>query len=234
MVTMSGQQRKKRQASDSFRLGGLLAVIGGFLDAYTFLGRGGVFANAQTGNIVLLGISAAKGQWTAALLFLIPISAFIAGVLLAERVKLRYQQRGDSSFHWRQIIVVFEAAVLTAVAFIPQGRWNIAVNIAVSFVCALQVETFRKIHGDTFATTMCTGNLRSATELFYRFRMQHDGYLGRRSLRYYGVILFFILGAAIGTFLTDLWPERSVLFCLIPFGAAYLLMRRRDFSQTTE
>lgn len=231
---MSGQQRQKRQASETFRLGGLLAVIGGFLDAYTFLGRGGVFANAQTGNIVLLGISAAKGQWTAALLFLIPISAFIAGVLLAERIKLRYQRRENLPFHWRQIIVVFEAAVLTAVVFVPQGQWDVAVTIAVSFVCALQVETFRKIHGDTFVTTMCTGNLRSATELFYRSRLMHDGYLGRRSLRYYGIILFFILGAAIGTALTEIWPERSVLFCLFPFGAAYLLMRRGDSIPSTE
>ena len=37
----------------------LLAGVGGFLDAYTFVGYHGVFANAQTGNIVLLGVGAA-------------------------------------------------------------------------------------------------------------------------------------------------------------------------------
>ena len=46
---------------DSLHLGLLLAMVGGYLDAYTFVGRGGVFANAQTGNIVLLGIYAAQG-----------------------------------------------------------------------------------------------------------------------------------------------------------------------------
>lgn len=45
----------------------LLAVVGGFLDAYTFVGRGGVFCNAQTGNIVLLGVYLSTGRWQLAL-----------------------------------------------------------------------------------------------------------------------------------------------------------------------
>ena len=37
-------------------MGALLAAAGGLLDAYTYLSRGGVFANAETGNMVLFGI----------------------------------------------------------------------------------------------------------------------------------------------------------------------------------
>ena len=40
-------------------IGLMLCLAGGFLDAYTFVTRGGVFANAQTGNIVLLGLELA-------------------------------------------------------------------------------------------------------------------------------------------------------------------------------
>lgn len=45
------------------RLGVLLALVGGGLDAYTFISRGGVFAGAQTGNVVLLGVAAAQRHW---------------------------------------------------------------------------------------------------------------------------------------------------------------------------
>ena len=41
------------QMSETVLIGSLLALAGGFLDAYTYICRGGVFANAQTGNIVL-------------------------------------------------------------------------------------------------------------------------------------------------------------------------------------
>src|SRR6185437_11215017 len=34
----------------------LLSLSGGFLDAFTYIGHGGVFANAMTGNVVLMGV----------------------------------------------------------------------------------------------------------------------------------------------------------------------------------
>ena len=40
----------------------LLTLSGGLQDAYTYLRRGKVFANAQTGNIVLLGQSLFDGD----------------------------------------------------------------------------------------------------------------------------------------------------------------------------
>ena len=44
-----------RQMSESFITAAFLSVSGGLQDAYTYIFRGKVFANAQTGNIVLLG-----------------------------------------------------------------------------------------------------------------------------------------------------------------------------------
>ncbi len=49
-----GGYKMKKQMSDTIRVGLLLAIVGGFLDAYTYLCRGQVFANAQTGNMVYL------------------------------------------------------------------------------------------------------------------------------------------------------------------------------------
>ena len=40
--------------SESFVTAAFLSLSGGLQDAYTYLFRGKVFANAQTGNIVLL------------------------------------------------------------------------------------------------------------------------------------------------------------------------------------
>jgi uncharacterized membrane protein YoaK (UPF0700 family) len=49
-----------------FAIACLFAVVGGFLDTYSYLARGHVFANAQTGNVVLFGVRAAAGDWTSA------------------------------------------------------------------------------------------------------------------------------------------------------------------------
>ena len=62
---------RNKQVSETHLLGLLLAVVGGFLDAYTYLCRGRVFANAQTGNIVLLGVNLTEQNWNRTFYYLI-------------------------------------------------------------------------------------------------------------------------------------------------------------------
>ena len=128
-------RRTHGQMSESLLLGGLLAVAGGFFDAYTYVCRGGVFANAQTGNIVLLGLELAERQWLRALTYLLPILAFAVGVMVAVLAK----QRGQGSrrrMHWRQVIVLAEIVILAGTAFLPQ-QMNMLVTILISLVCAM-------------------------------------------------------------------------------------------------
>ena len=69
------------QVSDSFRAALFLILSGGFQDAYTYCNRGRVFANAQTGNIVLMSTHLFEGQWGEAVKYLIPLAAFILGTV---------------------------------------------------------------------------------------------------------------------------------------------------------
>lgn len=73
--------------SESLRLGIILAIVGGFLDAYTFICRGGVFANAETGNIVLVALGITNGNYKNTLMAAIPILAFVIGVLVTEKIR---------------------------------------------------------------------------------------------------------------------------------------------------
>ena len=52
---------RAKQMSESMRLGILLAISGGFMDAYSYMMRDHVFANAQTGNILLFGVYLSEG-----------------------------------------------------------------------------------------------------------------------------------------------------------------------------
>ena len=47
-----GLWKSRKQMSESMLVWILLTFSGGYMDAYTYLFRGGVFANAQTGNPV--------------------------------------------------------------------------------------------------------------------------------------------------------------------------------------
>ena len=160
---------RAKQASDSLLVGGLLSMSGGLQDAYTYHVRDQVFANAQTGNIVLLGQSIALGNWETAVRYLLPLLAFAAGVYAAEIIHVSRFRTNGVALHWRHEVLLVEAALLFLVGWMPQSM-NLVANILVSFVCAMQVEAFRELEGSTYATTMCIGNLRSAMENLYFWR----------------------------------------------------------------
>ena len=214
--------RMRGQMSESLLLGALLAVAGGFFDAYTYICRGGVFANAQTGNIVLLGLGLAEREWQHAMTYLLPVLAFALGVVAAEAVK-RWRRGQESGMHWRQIIVLAEVLLIAVAAFLPQ-RLNLAVNVLISLVCAMQVEAFRKIRGSAFATTMCTGNLRSGVEQLVIWRQTGDRGAARKARHYCAVILFFILGSALGALCMDMLGERALLLTCVPLLAVFVFM----------
>ena len=186
---------ERLQTSETFLLSSVLAFSGGFQDAYTYNVRDRVFSNAQTGNVVLMSQHIMQGDFAAGIRYLFPVLAFAAGVLLAEQVEHRY--KNSSKMHWRQIIVIMEIAMLLAVGFIPTTH-NMAATVIVSLACSMQVQTFRKVKGYSYASTMCIGNLRSGTEsLSVYIRERQPGAL-RKALHYYGIIAIFAIGAGIG------------------------------------
>jgi uncharacterized membrane protein YoaK (UPF0700 family) len=221
-----------RLRAESFLIGSILALVGGFLDGYTYVSRGKVFANAQTGNMVLLGLRISEGHFSDALRYLLPILAFAAGVLLAEWIKSRYQ--GSRAFHWRQLVLGIEIVLLFGIGFVPDGKLNPYVNIAISLVCALQVESFRTLHELTYSTTMCTGNLRSGTEQLFRYFQTRERSFLQNSLHYFGIILVFIAGAVFGMVSTKLLFERAIWVPGALLALTLLLLRADRIPDTID
>ncbi len=218
---------RAKQASDSLLVGSLLSISGGLQDAYTYNIRDKVYANAQTGNIILLGQSAAEGQWGTALRYLLPVLAFVVGILLTEQIHNRFKVRGIA-LHWRHGVLLAEVVILAVVGFLPQ-QLNWLANVLVSLACAMQVQSFRELEGNSYATTMCIGNLRSGTENFYYWWKTRDETKLHKAKVYYVVILFFLLGATLGSVVSSHLAERTVLLCCpLLLLAAALMLRIRD------
>lgn len=215
-----------RQMSDSFVTGSILALVGGFLDAYTYICRGHVFANAQTGNIVLLGVRLSEKDFVGALFYVAPIMAFVAGIIIANAVQIKFKE--NELIHWRQIILALEALTLIAVAGMPMGTLDALANIMVSFVCSLQVESFRTVNGYSYASTMCTGNLRSATKSLFEYFRTKDIKELSASKYYYGIILFFVIGAAIGAVVTTTIDVKATYVASAGLLAIALMLFRKN------
>lgn len=83
----------------------------------------------------------------------------------------------------------------------------------VSFACAIQVQTFRKVGGYSYASTMCIGNLRSGTAALSMYLRDKKKEQLRQAGYYFGVILAFAIGAGIGgVILHAVWNPRNLDF----------------------
>ena len=211
----------KYQMSEAFLNSAFLALSGGFQDAYTYNTRDGVFANAQTGNIVLMSQSFMAGQWYLGLRYLLPLISFVLGVLIAEQIHHRFKYA--ARLHWRQGILLAEIAILFAVGFIPKD-FNIIASILVSFSCAMQVQAFRKVGGYSYASTMCIGNLRSGTEALSIYIRDKDTEKIKQAVYYFGIIALFALGAGIGGILSARYGIQMIWASCVFLSVSFLLM----------
>lgn len=215
------------QISESLKLGIILALSGGFMDAYSYIERGQVFANAQTGNMLLLGVHLSEGNFHLMVKYLFPVLAFAFGIALADIIRIKNINR----LHWRQNSVLIEAVVLAVVSFFPQ-EMNLIANSLTSLVCGIQVESFRKIHGQGIATTMCIGNLRSATQNLCSYFHTKEKHFLEKGILYYGIIFCFIAGAIIGNIFIKYFHEHAILFCSLLQMTAFFIMFI-DYEKTT-
>ena len=160
-ASLVGRLLSENQMSEAFINSMFLALSGGFQDAYTYNCRDEVFSNAQTGNVVLMSQNFLEGNFTAGLRYLFPTPLFVDGWYFWQKI---YQEhyRYAKRLHWRQVLLAAEIVILAIVGFIPSS-YNMLAAMLVSFACAIQVQTFRKVGGYSYASTMCIGNLRSGT-----------------------------------------------------------------------
>lgn len=218
--------QSSRQMSEAFLTAAFLSISGGLQDAYTYICRGEVFANAQTGNIVLLSQSICEQDWPVSVHYLVPLLFFAFGVAAAEGIRRRYQC--VQSVHWRQLVLMIEMALLLLVGFLPE-KWNLLANAMVSFSCAMQVQAFRKVNGYSFASTMCIGNIRSGTESLCAYFQTHDMRKLHKASRYFGIIFLFALGAGTGSRLIPVFGLHTVwVSCLLLLVSFSLMFIREE------
>ena len=211
--------------SDSFINAAFVVLSGGLQDAYTYNCRGEVFANAQTGNIVLLSQHIFAGDFGSTLHYLIPVIFFALGVAATELIRQKYQRA--ERIHWRQLVLILEILLLFLVGFLPD-QFNLIANALVSFSCAMQVQAFRKVNSFAFASTMCIGNIRSGMESLCAYHKTHNRDTLYKASHYFGVIFLFASGAGLGSCFIPLWGLKTIWASCLLLMVSFLLMFIRE------
>ncbi|KAF1293732.1 YoaK family protein [Candidatus Enterococcus leclercqii] len=210
---------------ESLPIGILLAMAGGFLDVYTYLFHGEVFASMQSGNVILLGISVAQGKFHLIIRYLVPISIFMVGIFATDFLKHKFPRR--QFLIWQNAAVLIELVGVFFVGLWAHHASNLVINSALSFFAAIQYATYRRLAGLPYATTMTTGNLRSIADYCYACFFTKDP-TATFKIKYTSVIVAgFFGGAILSTLMAPLLKGRAI-WCVSLLLAAVLVISLKN------
>ncbi|MCI8477270.1 MAG: DUF1275 domain-containing protein [Oscillospiraceae bacterium] len=193
----------------------LLMTVGGYLGAFTYNLRGGVFCNAQTANIVLFAIALGKGAFAQAFYYVIPMGAYLAGAMLSEALPLKLRRAG--LIRWDTALVGLELLAVLALGFLPEQAPFQITQVSVNFICSMQYNTFRQAQGVPMATTFCTNHVRQTGVHLTKWLRSRHPEDGARCLAHIGMLLAFAAGGVVCTMLCPRFLGRSI------WGAGILL-----------
>lgn len=190
---------------------GVLAAAGGFLDGFTYIGHGRVFANSMSGNLILFGAHSLTGSWDLAGRHLPPLLAFVAAVWSARALQLHSKRRGAGVPYGS--VLLLEIAVLLILTLVPSQTPDVVFTTSIAFAATMQIATFREVNGHTYSSTFTTGNLRTLSEATFIWLFEGRSPDSGRIVRDFSVIVgAFLLGAVAGGLATKNFGNRA-LWC---------------------
>ena len=210
-----------------------LICVAGFWGAYTYLLRGNIFCNAQTGNVVLMGLALGSAEWGKALYYLVPISAYILGSFVSELLPNPIKHR--FFVRWDTVLIFIEMAAVLILGCIPDSAPVQISQVIINFLASMQYNTFRQAEGVAVATTFVTNHIRQvgiglAKELHHR--RSSDKSHREKWARHAGMLFFFAVGAVVGTVFCHLLVGRAIWVTIIPLGVVFIKLLHADL--TTE
>jgi uncharacterized membrane protein YoaK (UPF0700 family) len=194
----------------------VLIFVAGFYGAFTYVLRGGVFCNAQTGNMLYLAMSLGKGEFSEALYYLLPMTAYLLGAIFSEILPNPIKKIG--LIRWDTFLIIIEMIVVLFLGFLPENAPFQISQIAINFICSMQYNTFRQAQGVPMATTFCTNHVRQVGIWFVKsIKHKNRKYL-RRTFNHIIMLCCFVIGATLSTLLCKIMLGKAIWFTLIPLA----------------
>ena len=209
-----------RRTSQSVALAALLAAAAGSIEAYSVVDLG-AFAGAQTGNVLFGSIAISRWQWSIAVRYLLPIVAFVVGVIAAR--SMFTPQVARFVLRPYRAILIFEVTLLVLMGLLPSSTPRELTSVVITVAVAAQASTFRTIVDVGYNSAYATGNMMNTVTA------AHAGFVNRdrdelvRAGRVASVIGCYAFGAMIGAGVTRELGRHGILAGAVLLGLALAL-----------
>ncbi len=208
-----------QKQEESVKVGILLSMSIGILNACTYVTRGHVFASSQSGNLLYLGLDLAQGEYSHIIKYLFPPIMFGIGIIIAEH----YHDKPNYS-QWRKYPFYIEIALIIAATFMPDS-WNSLANPIFGLACGLQTITFAKVRGIPVSTIVINGSYQNSLVHLTRFLHLRESQDAFKAVLYLVIVIAYFIGIVVGGILSpalDHWV--SLISALMLYGCSFIVL----------
>lgn len=168
----------------------------GFIDAYTFIEKGGVFVSAQTGNMVVFSSKLFTGNFAQAVGHITVFAGFALGAFLGEAVTEKISGSHLKKF---QVFLILQSLLLLFFAIFQQQITDSLMVFALGLLAGYELTIFRKIGMTTINDGIMTGNTKNLMNSLYKIVVDKDP-TARNDFKELGLaILVFMIGVGAGS-----------------------------------
>ena len=186
----------------------LLTFCAGFIDAYTFIERGGTLVAGQTGNVVFLSVELINQETRGIEVKLATMLAFMLGIFLMTVFQHHFEHS------WRRLSSVFPLILTTAVAgFLPANVSHLYIVPPLAFCI-----------GIVYNNSFMTGNIKKTMVAFGNYARNKKGKDLKEGLFFVALLASFVVGAIISTYLIQFYLLKTIWLVSLIL-TAFLLFR---------
>lgn len=206
----------------------LLTFCAGFVDAYTFMERGGTLVAGQTGNVVFLSVELIHHKTGEIEVKLATMLAFMLGIFLITVFRHFFEQS-----LWRVTSISPLVLICTLVGSMPNTVPNMFIVPPIAFCMGVVATAFGEVDGIVYNNSFMTGNIKKTMVAFGNFvRTREKPYL-KEGIFFVALLGSFITGAIISTYLIQfyalrtIWIVAVILFAFMMFRLTQYVRRSR-------
>ena len=205
----------------------LLTFCAGFVDAYTFIERGGTLVAGQTGNVVFLSVELIDHETREIEVKLATMLAFMLGIFLMTI----FQKYFEKSW-WRLSSIAPLILVCILVGFLPVSVSNLYIVPPLGFCMGLVATAFGEVDGIVYNNSFMTGNIKKTMVAFGTYvRTKQDSYL-QEGLFFIALLDSFVTGAIVSTYLIQFWMLQTIWLVALILSA-FLIFRMTQYLHRT-
>lgn len=202
---------KRREAEIHF----LMSAIGGYIGIYCIFERNGIFALAQTLNLIYVVTGIGNGNWKDVGIRLggagMASAAIVTSVFL-----LRYGENRRKKFS-----IAITAIAVFAEGFIPSAISPVIALYPIFFAMTLQWCAFCVTYGYGSSTIFSTNNLRQCVEGYAQYFMGKNQKMLNKARFFRNALVSYHIGAAVCFFVIDAVGGKGIWCCLLVLAVAW-------------